>query len=121
MIDFVMKLRPILVAFRQSAFRAGLRRVTSFGWYATCMGMPPNAGDKTPMGRCYIQFSDRVLQSRLILRVSICDGHRHIDARRVRRRNRVTPDQGGLDEWLDSALETRAWPPKNLLHSALKE
>ena len=58
----------------------------------------------SPMGRRYISFSDGVVQSRLTLRVSVCHGHRHIDARRVRRCNRVTPDQGGLYEWLDSAL-----------------
>ena len=61
----------------------------------------------SPMGRRYIQFSDGVVQSRLALRVSVCDGHRQIDDRRVRRCNRVTPDQGRVGskgEWLDSAL-----------------
>ena len=56
------------------------------------------------MGRRYIQFSDGVLQSRLALRASVCGGHRHIGARQVSRCSRVTPDQGGLDERLDSAL-----------------
>ena len=52
-----------------------------------------------PLGRRYIQFSgDGFVQWRLTLRVSVCDGHRHIDARRVRRCSRVTPGQGGLDE-----------------------
>ena len=53
----------------------------------------------SPMGRRCIQFCDGVLQSRLALRVAACDRHRYIDARRVRRCNRVTPDQGGLDEF----------------------
>ena len=50
----------------------------------------------SPMGRRCIQFCDGVMQSRLTLRVAVCDRHRYIDARRVRRCNRVTPDQGGL-------------------------
>ena len=33
--------------FRQSAFGAGPSPVTSSDWRAACMGMPPNAGDKT--------------------------------------------------------------------------
>ena len=37
-----------------------------------------------PLGRHYIQFGGGFGQSRLTLRVSVCDGHRHIDARRVR-------------------------------------
>ena len=55
------------------------------------------------------------MQSRLTLRVAVCDRHRYIDARRVRRCNRVTPDQGGLDEWLDSALQIKVAPGPDTL------
>ena len=49
------------------------------------------------LDRRYIQFSsDGFVQLRLTLRVSVCDGHRHIDTRRVRRCCRVNLDQGGL-------------------------
>ena len=63
-----------------------------------------------PLGRRCIQFgSGESLQSRLALRVSVCDWYRHIGAVRVIRCSRVAPGQGGLDELL--ALEIRAWPP----------
>ena len=67
------------------------------------------------MGRRCIQFCDGVLQSRLTLRAAVCDRHRYIDARRVRRCNRVTPDQGGLDELLKSPC---CRPQKASLHDA---
>ena len=68
-------------------------------------------GVAPPLGRRCIQFSsDGIGQSRLTLRVSVCDGHIiHTNARWVRRCSRVTPGQGGLDKW--PALESRAWPP----------
>ena len=48
--------------------------------------------------RCIQLGSGGFVQSRLALRVSVCDGHRHIDARRVRQCCRVNPDQGALGE-----------------------
>ena len=50
--------------------------------------------------QCCIQFgSGGFMQSRLTLRASVCDGHIPAGARRVMRRNRANPGQGGLGEW----------------------
>ena len=52
-------------------------------------------------------------RTRLTLRVSVCDGHRHIDARRVGRRSRVTPD------WVDYASRVRLGVRKSRLAPTL--
>ena len=92
----------------QGGHMHGLGELARLGVTESCLPPVTHAARRafSPMGRRYIQFSDGSFQSRLTLRVSVCDGHRRMDARRVRRCNRVTPDQvtmRGQAHWVQQA------------------
>ena len=58
------------------------------------------------------------MQSRLTLRASVCDGHIHIGARRVRRCSRVTPDWVGYTSRVRRVVrKPRLSPRPTPLHS----
>ena len=116
--------QPVL--YRAGSGRLRLAEVCVFANHARISGATRSKvrirSVAPPLGRGCIQFSsDRFVQSCLTLRVSVCDGHRYIDTRRVGQCSQVNLDQGGLHELVRLSVSKSRLAPNNLLRSTLKE